>query len=144
MNQIQSESMMVEMRRMMIGRAIDDHDHNCDIDEDDDDDDDNNNHDWDKDDRSSDDDGDVMVRTIRWNGYVVFMIHDDMIIHTCTGRKQSRKLGRYKMDLIYRIQPSSRYVQYLIVASSTYFLSFGAYFLRHLFPLGSSRMQNRF
>ena len=125
-NQIQSESMMIEMRMMiemmMIVRATDDHDYNCDIDDDDDDDDDDNNHDWDEDDRSSDDDGDVMVRmmrwrTIRWNGCVVFMIHDDMIIHTCTGRKQSRKLGRYKMDLIYRIQPSSRYVQYLIVAS---------------------------
>jgi hypothetical protein len=65
-------------------------------------------------------------RTIRWNGYAVFMIHDDEIIHACTGRKQSRKLGRYKMDLIYRIQPSSRYVHYLIVASPTYLWLFGA------------------
>jgi len=42
------------------------------------------------------------------NEFRLMTVSMEKIVNQIQTRKQSRKLGRYKMDLIYRIQPSSR------------------------------------
>jgi len=45
------------------------------------------------------------------NEFRLMTVSMEKIVNQIQSRKQSRKLGRYKMDLIYRIQPSSRQFQ---------------------------------